>query len=114
MSVYLAKMSYKQYMESEYGEIAQLSVHEYGKEMDKLTQYSNHLIFCSRWNEAEIADHVRMRGELAFKEAVQSQLTPEEHLVCKSRLHPSPHPPRRRVQIQDITSKQLSKMEVQL
>ena len=35
------------------------------------------------WNKAEIIDHAQTRGELAFKEAVQIQLTPEEHLINK-------------------------------
>ena len=35
------------------------------------------------WNEAEIIDHAGTRGELAFKEAVQIQLTPEEHRINK-------------------------------
>ena len=40
ISVYLAKMYYKQYQKNKYGEIAQLLVREYGKKMDKSARYS--------------------------------------------------------------------------
>ena len=47
-------MSYKQYLKNKYGKITQLLIHEYGKEMDKLARYSNHLIFCLRCKNAGI------------------------------------------------------------
>ena len=47
-------MLYKQYLKNKYGKMTQLLVHEYGKEMDKLARYSNHLIFCLRCKNAGI------------------------------------------------------------